>query len=317
MNESSSRRVEITAWLREFLHPDVIPLVLSYEATLQFELQRIYGGAIGSGDGEMQWPSGLLLHADELFVVDTHNHRIQVFHQGTGRFLRKWGLNGANEGEFRYPWAAAIGLRSSQDGDGKEFEIFISDQDHIQVFRLSDSQFLRRFAHIGNGSGSWWGGLVILGDHIFISHSCPNQTSHQIDVLTKWDGRRIRIIGADLNLGRRPGNLHLNDDDQDTKELLVADPGNDHVVALDIVSGQFLRQYQLGQDDGPQAVVVHGEEVIVSCRYSNRLVVFDHTTARTLRVVPSGKASLCDLVISCLNELFVCDELNHRVLIFQ
>ncbi len=307
----------LTAWLREFLHPDVIPMVLSYEATIQFELQRSYGDAPGAGDGDMNRPSGLLLYGDELFVVDSQNHRIQVFHQGTGRFLRKWGVNGRNEGEFRYPWAVTMGFRNHQALDGREPEIFIPDDHHIQVFRLSDSRFLRRFSC----SGFWCGGIVTHGDHIFISRS----TTNLIDVLTKWDGRQVRIIGADLNLGPLPGKLLL-DDDRDAKELLIPDRDNDRIVALDLVSGQLLRVYELGQNDGPQAVVVHGEEVIVCCRKSNRLVVLDHTTARRLRVVggdAAGKAeatqfrSACALAISSLNELFVCDCSNNRVLIFR
>ncbi len=301
-------------------------MVLSYEATIQFELQRIYGGFGGSGDGEMNRPKGLLLHDDELFVVDSLNHRIQAFHQGTGRFLRKWGLYGHNKGEFRYPGAATIGLSSHQAGDEKEPEIFITDDYSIHVFRLSDSQFLRRFSYEGNPSHSWcsWcGGIVMFGDHIFISRSSPNQ----IDVLRKCDGRRVRIIGADLVLGRYPGKLIL-DDNHDSKELLVADPLNDRVVALDLVSGQFLRQYQLDQQDGPQAVAVHGEDVIVCCADGNRLVVLDRSTTQILRVISGGvvgggKAgatqfcSPCDLVLSSLNELFVCDSSNHRVLIFR
>ncbi len=322
MNGSSSRLVGITAWLREFLHPDVIPLVLSYEATIQFDLQRIYAGAVGSGDGEMNWPRGLLLHADELFVVDCHNHRIQVFHQGTGRFLRKWGLIGFNEGEFRFPGVAAIDFRNHLELDGKEPEILISDDYYIHIFRFSDCQFLRRFALQEDGSGFSCGGIVTLGDHIFISRSSPNQ----IDVLSKGDGRRVRIIGADLVLGPYPGKLLLHDN-HDAKALLVADPGKNRVVALDLLSGRFLRQYGLDQQDRPQAVALHGEEVIVCCRSSNRLVVLDRSTTRIRRVISGGLVAgqTCatqfrypyDLAISSINELFVCDCDNNRVLIFQ
>ncbi len=323
-SSSSNRRVvTLSAWLREFLHPDVISIVLSYEATINFELHRIYNGFGDSGDGQMNRPQGLLLHADELFVADCGNHRIQVFHQGTGRFLRKWGLHGAKEGEFRFPRAAAVHFSSRhQDLEGKESEIVIIDDYHIHVFRLSDSRFLRRFA---NESGSWCGGVVVLDDHIFVSRIWPNQ----IDVRRTCDGTQVRIIGADLGFGRYPGKLLLDDEDQDAKELMVVDPANDRVVALDLESGQCLRQYTLEKDqqNGPQAVAMHGAEVIVCCADSSRLVVLDRSTTRILRVIPGGLmagtarttafASPCDLAINSVHELFVCDTYNHRVLIFQ
>ncbi len=138
-----STHEELRALLLPFLHPDVIPLVLAYEATIQFHLQRTFG-SVGAGDGDLNLPTGLLLHGDELFLVDQWNHRIQVFHPGTGRFLRKWGRRGEDEGGLLYPKSVAVGL-SNQDEGGHETEVFITDNTHIHVFRLRDSQFLRRF----------------------------------------------------------------------------------------------------------------------------------------------------------------------------
>ena len=40
-----------------------------------------YFGQKGSGFGEFQLPTGLLIdHNDRVFVVDSYNHRVQVFH---------------------------------------------------------------------------------------------------------------------------------------------------------------------------------------------------------------------------------------------
>ncbi len=317
----------LTALLTHFLHPDVIPLVLLYEVTIQFELQRIYGGSSGSGDGEMNRPSGLLLHADELFVVDRGNQRIQVFHQATGRFLRKWGRRGHNEGEFIILGAAAVDFQNSQDVHQKEPEIFITDDYYIHVFRLSDSRFLRRFAFYETGQRSWCGGIEMLGDNIVISRSLPTQ----IVVLTKSEGKQVRIMRMDL--GNFPGKLIL-DDHPGAKELLIADPVNDRVIAVDIVSGQWLREYSVfdplqQRNTGSRGFVMHGAEVIVCCEFSHRLVVFDRSSTQKLRVltnVAGDKADQArpdsfsfphDLAVSSRNELFVCDSGKSRVLIFQ
>ncbi len=317
--------LEISALLIPLLHPDLIAVVLGYQATIHFELLKVIGGSSLSEDGDMQLPSGLLLHDDELFVVDKWNHRIQVFHQRTGRFLRKWGRRGEQKGEFIYPLAVTIHA-AALERDGMETEIFIADPEHIHVFRLFDSRFLRRFKVSENWSQSRSAdGIVALGDHIFLSRSDPNQ----IDVLTQSHGTTIRIIG-DLSLGPYQGKLHL---DEDGKELLVADYSHDRVLAVDILSGKLAREYtdfpQKDQkerlNNHPQAAAVHGEEVIVCCVGTGALVVFDRSTTLRVRVIPleliegtpSRLSSPCDLAVSSCNELFVCDSFRNRVLVFQ
>ncbi len=324
-SESSSRRGRTaTGLLLPFLHPDVIPLVLGYEATILCELQRIYGGSCGPEDGQLCGPTTLLLHVDELFVVDRRNHRIQVFHQGTGRFLRKWGEKGKRTGQLMYPQNIAVGLPTrGQDGelDGHEAEIFITDRFCVQIYRLCDSQFLRRFPFpVENGFPSWCAGIVVLGDDILISHSWPNQ----IQVLAKSDGKRVRKIGCDLDLGQSGLKLHLAGEE---KELLLVDSAQDLISVLDLSSGRLLRQFEAfpGKDklkhSGPRAVALHGEEMIVGCSHTPSLVVFDRSTTEMLRSFSfeMGGTSCVpfDLAVSSLNELFVCDSVRHRVLIFQ
>ncbi len=320
------RHGKLTAQLRDFLHPDVIPLVLNYEATIQFELQRSFGAARGALDGEMDNPSGLLLHADELFVVDQGNHRILVFHEGTGRFLRKWGQPGSRDGEFLNVKAIALGRSRVEHHPnesktrnkvevGIEAEIFVADIDEIQVFHLHDNRFLRRFKIEENSSFSFTRGIAVMGDEILVSRSSP----HQVDVMRKSDGKRLRILGG-MTFHTSPKRLLV---DETAKELWLADPGKYRILVLDVMSGNVLRQY----DEKilcPEAVVCHGDEVIVSDFNQNRLVVFERSTSRMLRCI----SMLCslkngqfrnpsDLAISLRNELFVCDSGNCRVLIFQ
>ncbi len=317
------RNDRLVALLNLLLHPDVIPLVLSYEVTLQFELQRSFGSRRGKLDGEMHKPSALLLHADELLVVDQSNSRIQVFHQGTGRFLRKWGEFGQQNGRFRCPTTIALGFPSGggpchhPDEDKNlspdEAEIFVGDVDDIQVFRLHDSQFLRRFQIEENCGAALLNGIAVMGEEVLVSRSYP----YQIDVMRKSDGKRVRIIG-ERECSDEPGRLWL---DKVAKELWRTE--DNHVVVLDVIHGKARRQY--GQElRYPQAVACHGEEVIVCDSSKDRLVVYDRSTCQKLRIIAScsngGPGLLshpCDLAISLRNELFVCDQNHHRVLVFQ
>ena len=62
-----------------------------------------------------------------VYVADSWNHRIQVF-DPQGRFLRKWGTEGEENGQFADPKGLAT------DGDGN---VYVADSGNhrIQVFK--------------------------------------------------------------------------------------------------------------------------------------------------------------------------------------
>jgi aldose sugar dehydrogenase len=68
-----------------------------------------WGGAYGSGEGEMRSPAGIALDQEgNVYVADTGNNRIQVF-SSNGTFITEWGgLYGDREGEMRFPEGIAV-----------------------------------------------------------------------------------------------------------------------------------------------------------------------------------------------------------------
>ena len=104
-------------------------------------------GVAGSGDGELNGPSGIVFDPeDDLYVVDSRNNRVQKFTKD-GRFLLKWGSAGSGEGEFDLPWGIAL------DDDRN---VYVADwrNDRIQKF-TADGEFLASFGESGNGLGQF------------------------------------------------------------------------------------------------------------------------------------------------------------------
>ena len=104
-------------------------------------------GVPGSGDGELNGPSGIAFDPnDDLYVVDSRNNRVQKFSRD-GRFLLKWGGRGSGEGEFNLPWGIAI------DDDRN---VYVADwrNDRIQKF-TADGEFLAAYGESGNGVGQF------------------------------------------------------------------------------------------------------------------------------------------------------------------
>ena len=138
-----------------------------------YQLLQTWGG-LGTGDGQFgtisfqdavrfrNWShigaGGLCFTAaQELVVCDPANHRLQVFSR-TGAFLRKFGSQGAGDGQFSAPVAAAVAA------DGK---IHVADRDNhrIQVFSAAGA-FVSKFGTPGafNGQFAKPSGLAFLPD---------------------------------------------------------------------------------------------------------------------------------------------------------
>jgi tripartite motif-containing protein 71 len=71
-------------------------------------------GSQGSGDGQFQYPSGIIVDTlGNVYVTDMSNNRIEKFNS-SGVFLAKWGKNGGDgtpgsgDGEFKSPYDIAI-----------------------------------------------------------------------------------------------------------------------------------------------------------------------------------------------------------------
>ena len=99
-------------------------------------------GVHGSGDGEMDEPSGLAIRDDVIFVVDSENHRVQKFTLD-GKYIGQFGSFGDGPGQLNTPWG--IGL----DKDGN---VFVADwrNDRVQSF-TADGEWLASFGKPGTG----------------------------------------------------------------------------------------------------------------------------------------------------------------------
>ena len=67
-------------------------------------------GQEGSGNGEFEFPIGIAIHEQTIFVTDHYNHRVQIFDK-QGKFLAKFGEYGVQPGKFFAPHTLAFNSR--------------------------------------------------------------------------------------------------------------------------------------------------------------------------------------------------------------
>lgn len=86
-------------------------------------------GSEGSGDGELNRPTGIAVDAaGAVYVADTMNHRIQKF-SATGGFITSWGTHGSGLGQFDMPVDVAVARIGGQE------LVYVADSNNHRVAR--------------------------------------------------------------------------------------------------------------------------------------------------------------------------------------
>lgn len=304
-------------------------------------------GTPGGGDGEFRKPMyGVAVAptgpggAEEVYVADKENHRVQVF-DTSGRFLRRWGGEDcrppAGDGRFCYPAGIAVG----RTGAGGAYEVYVTDagNNRIQVFTPAGA-FLRKWGKDG-GTGAAGAGMgefndlhsvAIVGDRLFIADSGNNRIhsfTPQGVFLSGWgsgygDGPAMfyEVRGTAVD---RDGNLY------------VVDGQNGRVQVFD-AGGRFLRQWggtdcwsrprPAGKFCGPDGIQVDREgRVYVVDTLNHRVQVFDSTgrfLAKWGRNGGDGTAGAgdgefnrpADVAVDERGHVYITDAGNNRIQAF-
>jgi hypothetical protein len=301
----SERKKHAVSCLQCLLHGDLIPIVLSYEQTIQFDVLRRIGQK-GKEDGQLNYPANICVSDTELFVADSLNNRIQVFDQTTGRFLRKSNF------EINCPTSLAkdnynlfVGL----------CEPFLS----IHILNLIDLHLIRSIDVKECGSIH---SFCSINDSFYIA----DRYLGSIAVASKTDGKLTKTIKTIGDNGQKFTPFYCRSDGQ---ELLVCsrDAIGDLLHSIRICTGEVIRTYRFlpTMKGGSRAAIFHGDQVI-SCANegSPRLVLFDREEGtivlqRSVKkaLVSDDVARFVDLAVNAKNELFVSDANNGRIVVFE
>jgi len=233
-------------------------------------------------DGLLNGPRGLAFdhHRDLLMVVDSCNHRVQVFScdddddEGFS-FVSKFGERGNQPSQFEYPWSLAI--------DHDHDRILISDyaNHRVQSWSLSDQSFLSSIGKQGSGDleFNYPRGIAIDNHH------------HRIVVVDTDNHRLVFLSLIDLSFlfsidgkqGSRPGEFEYPSSiaiDHDRCRIIVCDSDNHRIQVLSSIDGSFLLEFgsqgnQPGQFKYPDGVCIDNQgRIIVADMRNHRLQSF-------------------------------------------
>lgn len=205
--------------------------------TLSF-LRQIGRGSQGGANGYLNYAVGICLHEErgELFVADTNNHRVSVFDQVTGVYLRSIGSHGTGYGQLASPYGVCVDKVKSQ--------VFVADYENhrVSIFDETTGEF-RRF--IGHGFGSLPGqlnqpiSLCLHEDYLFVA----DYSNNRVQVFDKDSGLLLRQLGSQGNTNlpgtfNGPRGLCI---DCASNILFVSDRENHRIQLYDKNTLEFLR----------------------------------------------------------------------------
>jgi len=236
----------------------------------------------GDADGEFYTPASLVFdhHRDLLLAVDSWNHRVQVFScdddDDGGSFVSKFGEQGDQPGQFKYPWSLAI------DHDHDRILIVDCFNHRVQSWSLSEQSFLSCIGQLGSGDLEFDNpqGIAVDKHH------------RRIVITDRYNDRLVFLSSIDLSFlfsigkrGGQPGEFYRPSSiaiDDDRHRIIVADSFNNRVQVLSSTDGSFLLEFgSLGnqpcQFNNPLGLCIANQgRIIVADQGNRRLQAFTH-----------------------------------------
>lgn len=210
-------------------------------------------GTSGSGDGQLNFPQGMVSINNYFYVADTGNNRVQEF-DFNGNYTGKFGTTGSGNGQLNSPNDVAVNAGS----------FFVVDKNNHRIQVFSFGFYLRKWGTLGSGDGQFNSpeGITIYNNEVFVVDNNNNRIQ-VFDLngvyLRKWTDNFIN------------GGIAVYDN-----EVFVTSPSDVRIYDL---NGVYLRKWGRdgsgdGQIGGVSDIIVQNNEAILLDFSNDRIQVF-------------------------------------------
>jgi DNA-binding beta-propeller fold protein YncE len=265
--------------------------------------QRSYGDQVPE-DGGFNEPSGEAVGANDTYVADSVNQRIQKFTTSSGAFEQVIGHRG---------WLATdlLGMNWPRDVtlNGVSNSIWVADtkNNRLTEFNPQGNPTGKKAGKLGSGVDQlhWPFAIDSAGKDVVVADTFNNRVE-------LWDTGTLTTTWTSAEgLLKGPKDLTVSGG-----TVYVADTNHNRVVELDVASGALIRSF--GSLHNPQGIAVDGSgDVWVADTNQNRIVEYSPsgTLLQTFGGLGSGHGEFnmpTKLEISGTT-LYVTDTFNNRV----
>ncbi len=269
-------------------------------------------GSHGSGNGQFEFPySAATDAANNIYVADTYNHRIQKF-DSSGAFITAWGIQGSADGEFDYPIGIAV--------QGNNVYVADDNNHRIQKFTTSGA-FVTKWGSFGAADGQFfnpYGLTVDSAGNVYVADTF-NQRIQKFNssgaFITKWGTQ-----GTGDGEFNNPVFIVVDSEDA----VYVTDQDNDRVQKF-TSSGTFVTKWgTTGTTDGqfmtPLGIAVDSSNnVFVVDQVNNHVEKYDSDgNYLNTKIGEQGAGDgqfdgPVGIAIDSDDNVYVVDTNNHRI----
>jgi sugar lactone lactonase YvrE len=232
-------------------------------------------GSIGAGNGQFLYPLGIAINksADDVYVADYSNHRIEEFSTSDGKFIRAFGSFGSGNGQLANPTGVAIdsvGNVWAVDGGNNRVEVFSSTGTFIAVY-----------GKLGSGNGQFTGpqGITInSSDHVYVA----DYGNNRVEELSS-EGVYLRQFGSNGSGNGQFGGPYGIANDERSGDIFVTDQGGNRIEVF-TPTGTYLGQFGTFGSGNGQFSVIRG----ITIGPSGYVYVIDGGNDRVQKFLPGG-----------------------------
>ena len=246
--------------------------------------------------------------ANNVYVVDNNNHRIQKF-TADGKFLSAWGTLGKENGSFSFPHGIAI--------DSANNVYVVDNNNRVQKF-TADGKFLSAWGTLGkeNGSFSFPHGIAIdSANNVYV----VDTNNNRVQKFTA-DGKFLSAWGTQ-GVGdgqfQRPWGIAIDS----ANNVYVVDTNNNRVQKF-TADGKFLSAWGSELLEFPKNIHVSPNDIVyVVDTGSHQIQVFTLSGKLITAWGSAGKGfgsflGPSGIAVNSLGDAYVVDHVNDRIQVF-
>lgn len=304
-----------------------IPGMYAWAGTIGFRPEG------GSGPGELMWPAGVAVDANYIYVADSDNHRVSIYHRATLAYAATLGTGwGAGPTEFKNPRDVAV------DAAGN---IYVADWNNcrVQQFEGRELTYARTYGTTGvpyatDGYHYYHPFGVAVGPdgslHILEERSSHRLVKLNAEGMFQWSVGEPGVPGGwwdgDNTHFNWPGDVAVDG----AGRVYVVDSGNDRIQVYD-ADGSYLTT--LGawgtgnmQFKAPAGLFTGADgSLYVADQVNQRVQIFNSARQYVATLGVTGEAGAdnthlsqpADVAVDSRGMVYVADAGNQRVQVFD
>ena len=259
--------------------------------------------------GRMGAPCGIAFGRDGMYAVGDCSHHCVWIVDRQDQLVKKFGINGAGNGQFLYPCGVAF---------DDNYHLYVTDHSNHRVQKFDiNGTYLLKFGTRGTGNGQLGGplGITIYSGKVYVAENGGDRIS-----VFHCDGQFSHIIGSGHMIN--PWYVAISND-----QLLVADWGH-NCISIFTLDGNYVGKYIIQgtgreQLNYPRGIAtdIYGF-IFVSENLKNRVSIFNKEGVFIHSFGSTGSdhgqfSGPRGIAISPTGDIYVCEENNKRVQIFS